>query len=349
MTAFLSIFLAAVGLLATTGCESSPPGSAGPGTSGPTKSGPAQPDARAVSPNPPRLAKSDLPRFVEHDRFTIPSVKVNDVRVHELSGLAWDEDEQLLYAVTDKGNVIHFRLKLKGNTILAIEPVYAAPLVDAAATSARRGGLDAEGLAVLNADNGKPGDTELVVVVEGATPRILRFSPAGAMLGELPVPPPLDDQRNYRGGGNKGLEALAWHPQYGLIVAPESPLEQQPKTLHTVYANDRHWSFLAHPAKDSRLKALEVLADGNLLALERSSTGATKPLVVSLRYVDIAACPADGTCGAEDLAVFPTGRDNFEGLADLGKHRFLAVSDHHKDDPVGMTVMLFSLQYKDAP
>ena len=328
LTRFLSVFVAAVGLLAMTGCEAKPP--------------------RSAVPESPRLAASKLPRLVEHDRFTIAPVKVHGVRVHELSGLAWDEDEQLLYAVTDKGNVIHFRLKLEGNKIMAVEPVYAAPLTDAGENSAGRGGLDSEDLIVLNAHNGTPGDSELVVVVEGAPPRILRFSPAGAMLGEMAVPPPLDDLRNYR-GGNKGLESLAFHPQHGLITAPELPLEQQPKNLHTVYARDQHWSFLAHPVKDSRLKALEVLADGNLLALERSFSGSPKQLVVSLRYVDLAACPAKGACAAKDLAVFPQSLANFEGLADIGKHRFLAVSDHNRDDPLGTTLMLFSLQYEGAP
>lgn len=279
-------------------------------------------------------AAAETPRLVEHGRFNISPVKVRGVRISELSGLAWDQDERLLYAVSDKGYVFHFRLQLEGNGIAAIEPVYAAPLA--------AGRLDAEGLAVLNADNGKPGDTELVVAVEGAEPRIVRFSPAGAMLGEIPLPPPLDDRRNYR-GGNKGLESVAHHARYGVITAPEMPLRGQPENLHTVYASSRRWSFAAHPAEDSRLKAIEVLPDGNLLVLERSFSGATKPLVVSLRYVNLAACPADGACAAADLAVFSQDRDNFEGLTHIGNHRFLIVSDHGKEDAQGTTLMLFTL------
>jgi hypothetical protein len=307
LISLMAFFLAVGGLLETAGCE------------------------------------AKTPRLVERSRFTISPVKVRDIRINELSGLAWDEDERLLYAVSDRGKVFHFRLKLEGNEIVAIEPVYAAPLVDPAKKHSRRGRFDAEGLAVMNADNGKSGDTELVVVVEGGEPRIIRFSPAGAMLGEIPPPPPLDDVRNYR-GTNKGLESVAYHARHGLITAPELAFESQPKNLHTVYASDQHWSFVAHPAKDSRLKAIEGLPDGNLLVLERSFTGSTKPLVVSLRYVNLAACSVDGACATEDLEIFSKGLDNFEGLTHIGSNRFLIVSDHGMEDPQGTTFMLFTLQ-----
>ncbi|MDX1253134.1 MAG: esterase-like activity of phytase family protein [Gammaproteobacteria bacterium] len=283
------------------------------------------------------------PRLIENGRFTIDPVNINDIHISELSGLAWDEDEKLLYAVSDKGRIFHFRLKLKGNDVMAIEPVYASPLGGNEEKAAKHR-LDAEGLAVLNANNGKSNDTELVVVVEGATPRIIRFNPAGTMLGEIPAPPPLDEPDNYR-GSNKALESVTYDAKYGLITAPELPLANRPKDTHTVYARDRHWSFAAHPVKDSRLKALEMLPDGNLLVLERSFTGSTKPLVVSLRYVNLAGCPVDGACNVEDLAVFSEGLDNFEGLTHIGNNRFLIVSDHGKKDHRNTTFMLFTLQY----
>lgn len=283
------------------------------------------------------------PRLIENSRFTISPEKVNEIHISELSGLAWDEDERLLYAVSDKGKIFHFRLNLEGSKIMAMEPIYAASLGGNEEKSSHHR-LDAEGLTVLNANNGKSNDTELVVVVEGVAPRIIRFNPSGAMLGVIPIPPPLDEPGNYR-GSNKALESVTYNEKYGLITAPELPLANRPKDLHTVYARDRHWSFTAHPVKDSRIKALEMLPDGNLLVLERSFTGSTKPLVVSLRYVNIAGCPVDGVCAVEDLAVFSERLDNFEGLTYIGNHRFLIVSDHGKKDPQRTTFMLFTLQY----
>ena len=198
-------------------------------------------------------------RLTQHTRFSIPATRMNGIRIDEISGLAWDEDEQVLYAVSDNGSVIHFRLKLGSDTIVAIEPVFAAHLAEAEARGSRRRKLDAEGLTLLNADNGRAGDTELVVVTE-REPRFIRFSPAGAILGETSPPTPLEDRRNYR--GSKALESVANHRGHGLLTAPESPLKGQPEDRHSIYASGRRWS-IARQAPDSRLKALDVLPDGN--------------------------------------------------------------------------------------
>lgn len=264
------------------------------------------------------------------------------IRIDELSGLAWDEDEQLLYAVSDKGNVVHFRLKLDGDAITANEPIYAAALVDPEEKGSRRERFNAEGLTVQNASNGKPGDSVLVVSLESAQPSIVRFSPAGAKLGALPVPAPANDLRNYR-KDKQGLESVAYHPEHGLMTAPESPLRIHPENLHTLYARGRHWSFERY-SPDSRLKAVDMLADGTLLVLERSPVKSSKSLIASLRRVNLVACPADDVCAAEDLAVLSDGRDNFEGMTNLGNRRVLIVSDHGGKDRERTTLTLFTLQ-----
>ena len=53
--------------------------------------------------------------------FIIPPQSVNGIKISELSGLAWDKDEQLLYAISDKGHIFHFRLALDGNRLVAVE------------------------------------------------------------------------------------------------------------------------------------------------------------------------------------------------------------------------------------
>lgn len=311
----LAVFLAASCVLASTGCKSS-----------------------AI-----RAAHASVPRVTDQSRFSISAEKVSGIPVQELSGLAWDEDEQILYAVSDKGNVFHFRLKLAGTSIVASVPVFAGALAGGDDGRSRRGRLNAEGLAVLNAGNGILGDSELVVAVEGGEPRILRFSPTGAMLGDVPLPPPLNDLRSYR-GTNKGLESATYHSKHGLMTAPESPLANTSEDLHTVYAGDRHWSFPAYPVKDSRLKALEMLSNGNLLVLERAFTSSAKPIVVSLRYVGLAACSSGSVCAVADIAVLSNAFDNFEGMTSIGNGRYLIVSDSKKQDLQETVLMLFTLQ-----
>lgn len=291
----------------------------------------------AAGTNTPTQADASAPRAAATSRFTLPTAAVDGIRTDELSGLAWDEDEQLLYAVSDQGYVFHFHLKLDGNAIVAVEPVHAAALKDADGNAPRKG-FNAEGLTVRNADNGKPGDTEMVISLEGDQPGILRFSPTGIKLGELPVPAPANDVGNYRKKG-RGLESVAFHPAHGLMTAPESPLLGQPDDRHTLYASEKQWSFARH-APDSRLKGIDVLADGKLLVLERTRVGAKDELAASLRTVDLAACLPDGICTAEPVAILPTGPDNFEGMTLVDPRHILLVSDDSGLASVGTTFVL---------
>lgn len=273
-------------------------------------------------------------------RFTLPATEFDGIGIHELSGLAWDRDERLLYAVSDQGHVFHFRLGRDGGGLAAVEPVYAAALNDPRGGEGE--GFNAEGLAVINAANQTPGDTELVVSLEGkGGPRIIRFSPAGAVRGELPVPPPAGDLDNYRKKG-RGLESVALHPQHGLMTAPESPLAGQPEDRHAIYANDGRWSFKRHSA-DSRLKGFDVLPDGDLLVLERNRAASKQSRVASVRRVDLAACREGETCATAMVVTLPPGPENFEGMNLLDAHRILLVSDDGDKDSHDTTFLLVPL------
>lgn len=282
--------------------------------------------------------------LAEHSRLTIPVTAVRGIPVAELSGLAWDDDERLLYAVSDRGNVFHFRLALEGNTIRASEPVYAAALSDLHTKGSPNRRFNAEGLITQNAANGKTGDTVLIVSLEGGDrPRIVRFNPSGAMLGELEVPSPSDDVRNYRKKG-QGLESIAYHPAHGLMTAPEAPLQSQPENQHALYAKNRHWSF-ARRSSGSRLKAMDITEAGKALVLERSHLNASDALEVSIRQIDLAACPRSNACAAGELALLPGVPENFEGMTVLGDGRVLIVSDDGGDkDPQSTTLILLVSQ-----
>lgn len=294
--------------------------------------------ALTAASGPALAQKANAPQSVQ-SQITIPAAEVNGIPVYELSGLAWDADEQLLYAVSDKGYVFHFRLKFDGDKLAAAEPVYAGALADPNKKTAPRKGFNAEGIAVQNGDNGKRGDSTLVVSLEGGNePTILRFSPTGAVLEQLAVPAPLNDVSNFR-KKKRGLESVAFHPEFGLLTAPESPLEDIPKDQHAVYAKGRHWAFAGYAPK-SRLKAMNVLPDGNLLVLERSSLDSSDSLTPSVRRVDIENCPAGGVCSAEDLAVLPASLNNFEGMTRLGDGRVLIVSDQGAKDRQDTTLVV---------
>lgn len=273
-------------------------------------------------------------------RFVFPAdAAVNGIRISELSGLAWDADEQLLYAVSDQGKVFHFRLRHAGSRVVALEPVHAAALVDPQRFWPMLVGFNAEGCAVRNADNGRSGDTELVVAIEARTPRILRFDPQGKALGDLPVPPPAHDRHNYR-KKRWGLESVLLHPGHGLMTAPEAPLLGQPAELHTLYAEGGHWSF-ARRGGDSWLKALDVLPGGDVVALERNSVAGG--LQASLRRVHLAGCQLGATCASATRVLLPPGPHNFEGMTPLDDQHLLLVSDNGNKGALDTVFVLLAL------
>lgn len=255
------------------------------------------------------------------------NMQVDGVRVAELSGLAWSADDELLYAVSDLGYVVHLKVRLEGDALLGVEPVRAFRLSDpdGVVAGARRR-FNAEGLTLRGAADGRPGNTELVVSVEEKPPLIARFSTEGVALGALDVPAPADDIDNYRKKG-QGLESVAFSAEYGLMTAPEAPLLDTPSDWHAVYADGQQWSFTRHE-EDSRLKAFDALPDNRLLVLERTRYASRKEQSASLRRVDLGDCDDDGLCKSTTLAELPAGHQNFEGMALLTPDRALLVSDN---------------------
>ena len=78
--------------------------------------------------------------------------------------------------------------------------------------------------------------------------------------------------------------------------------------------------------------AIETMDDGNLLVMERSFTGLMNPLVITLKKIHIIGCKSKKElCQSDEILKMNTHQgwdiDNFEGLAKVGKHRYVMVSD----------------------
>jgi hypothetical protein len=283
------------------------------------------------------------PRLQALDSMEIPMDGANGVRIEELSGLAWDEDEQLLYAVSDGGILHHFRIRLDGSRIAEVQPVFSVPLATVAGKTSGGPVTNAEGLTALNDDNGVQTDTELLIAFEDG-PAIARFTPQGRWIADIALPGRLADAKQYS-KKNSRLEAVAFDKRHGVLTAPERPLVGQPENLHTLYAADgTSWSFEAFQP-DSRLKAIQKLPNGNLLILERTREEKGGASTARLRYLDFAACSADGECQLAELSAAPDAMlvNNFEGLARLSDDLFLIVTDKTRKDAEPTTLVLFKV------
>lgn len=291
----------------------------------------ATPAARPVDIAPEHPAPSPGLRLL--GTIALPHQRVDGQLLSGLSALAWDEDEGLLYAVSDRGALFHLRPEFKGSELVRARAVAAWPLLDPQGRPLTQGMTDAEGLVLRGGHNGRRGDSELVISFEHQ-PRIWRYDNHGRYRGSLRLPPVLRLKGNYQ-NANAMLEAVTHHPRLGYLTAPERPLRRLPQDRITLFALDgRRWLLPRAPHEGSAVVALEALPDGSLLVLERSFASLLHPIVITLSRVwPTPDCRAERhhPCRHQPLFELSSAQgwllDNFEGLTRYRGNRFFMVSD----------------------
>lgn len=280
----------------------------------------------------------------------LPPRSVNGVRLSGLSGLAWDEDENLLHALSDHGVLFSLRPKFRNGQLADVTLLRVASLIDPVTRRpVRWTRSDAEGLDALNARNGRKGDTELLVSFE-REPRIVRYQPDGAHIADIPLSAGMRDVKRYR-GGNTMLESACNHPHEGPLTAPEAPLDNATGVARLYRMDGSAWRF---PASRGGIVALECLPDGDVLVMERSYSNLSLHWIITLRRLHLpAGTPPDSMLPAEILASLDSDQglhiDNFEGLTRHRGNRFFVVSDDNDVFFQRTLLLYFELVEPGAP
>lgn len=249
--------------------------------------------------------------------------QIDGLKFSEISDLAYDQKLKRLYFLSDEGKLFVFDALFE-EKIKSLKALGGMELVKKSGEKFKRWRRDSEGLTINNKG-------ELFASFEGRA-KIGKFDLKGRMQKAYTLPRELRDPKNYR-SRNKSLEALTWHRVHGLLTAAEWPLKHKHKKEQTVYAlYGAEWHFKAEAEGKSAVVAMEVMDDGNLLVMERSFTGLMNPLVITLKKVYLAGCKnKKKMCKSELLLKMNTHKgwniDNFEGLAKVGKYRYVMVSD----------------------
>ena len=263
---------------------------------------------------------------------------INGVKFSEISDLAYHKETGKLYMVSDEGKLFVFAVKLT-DKIELLEALDARKLRKKNGKKFKSWRHDSEGMTIDSKGR-------LLISFEGKA-KIGWFhknsSKFGQMIKKYKIPPSLNNPKNYR-TKNKSLEALAWHPKYGILTAAEWPLKKYDKKKQTIYAmNGKKWHFKAEPEKRSAVSAIEVMSDGNLLVLERSYVDMFSPFIVTLKKIYLNKCKK-GWCKNEVLAKMSShdgwGVDNFEGLVRVGENRYLMISDDN-DNFFQKTILIY--------
>ncbi|MDI4661304.1 MULTISPECIES: esterase-like activity of phytase family protein [Cobetia] len=284
--------------------------------------------ACGVHPRPYTLAspeqKSEFPEIQWCGTLRLPGKWLDDTPVGGLSDIGWDQDESLLYAVSDRGWLHRLRLAFRHGELVGAKALNTYTLRDETDVSLRGALSDAEGLQLLRANNDRRGDSRLVISFE-QQPRVEHFLPSGLAVSEPFTP------MGARGAApNNGMEALTLHPQYGMLAGLEATPEGMSEGMTRIFSlDDKHeWSYPLASDTGSSLTAMEMLPDGDMLMLERAFSPPF-PLVISLRRAHLGE---PGTqAEVRTLARLSSGDgwslDNFEGLTHLEGNRFLMISD----------------------
>lgn len=260
----------------------------------------------------------------------IPSQTVNGLRLAELSDLAWDDDDNVLYTVTDQGALFGLRPSFTNGFLTAVSLVSAVPLREVdSGKKVRWRRTDAEGLAIINGRNRHKGDAALFVSFE-AEPRLVRYARDGSARREIPLPAPLANVANYA-NPNLGLESLCIHPRLGPLVAPEQPLRDAPDARMRVFSLDGKTWTLDAPGRPVALSCTDA---ATVMILEREFNTASFRGTITLREAELPTQPTGKPVATRVLATLDNklghSIDNFEGLAHHRGRRYFMVSDNNE-------------------
>ena len=288
-----------------------------------------------------------LQHDLRHEKFmlrlhavaTLSNISVNGLKVSELSGLAWDQDEKLLYALSDNGYLLDLQPVFSGHILRDIRLQSGHRLLDENGKPLKYRQADSEGLALEHGHNGRRGDTRLIVSFE-RFPRLIRYKRDGTFESRLTLPPELEDVTRYR-SDNKALEAVTGHPAYGILTGPEFPLKDtESGTLNIYSLRGDHWAFPAHGKTSGALVDMVTLEDGKIIVLERAYDGLLSGIQTTLHRIILNGQQIQ----ADQIHTFTPEEglfdDNFEGITHLDKNYFMMVSDDN-NHPLKRTLLVY--------
>ena len=268
-------------------------------------------------------------RLKPHGMLVIPNVVIDGQRLSQLSDLAWDDDERLLYALSDKGILFHLRPRFSKGELTGLELRKVAVLKGEQGRALQPIERDAEGMDIVNGRNGRKGDAELLISFE-RKPRVARYRPDGTFVREYPLPAELKDPDAYQ-GKNKMLEAVCYDRELGLVLVPELPLIGEPAGSTRLFdLAGKSWRYDIEPGH--RISALECLGNRRVLVLERDVGRLFERSTITLNIAWLPDSPAKvGVTTIEGIATLNAADgfriDNFEGLTRHKGNRFFMVSD----------------------
>ncbi len=259
-------------------------------------------------------------------------------RLIEFSGIAWDQDQQNLVILSDRGFIIHTKPVFENNQLIDLKLLSYHPLLDANGKELKYKASDSEGLALINSNNNRYNDTELLVSFE-RIPRVVHYTIEGKLISTETINNDLIDIKNYQ-SANKALEAITLHNDFNIITGPERPLDKNNNLLSLHNLNDKQWLFKPDNENYGSLVGLTTLPNNKIIALERIFPGifAGMSNVIHLLTLE------ENNLKQEKLvklqAEYGSFNENFEGISWHKNNRFFMISDDN-DNLFQRTLLIY--------
>ncbi len=268
----------------------------------------------------------------------LSNITINGLKVSELSGLAWDADEKLLYSISDNGYLLSFRPVFEGGRLNDVLIIDSLQFHDDKGKKLRWKNSDSEGLTLINADNQIRGDTQYIVSFE-RQPRVIQYNRQGFIEKQITIPEKLRDISNYR-SENKSLESIEIHDQYGLLLGTEYSLKGEDKAQLNLYTTDgKLRSFTAY-FDDGAFTGLATMENNDLLAIERAYGGFFMGFKVALHHLRMEGDQLKDKVIARFLPAGGYFNDNFEGITKHEDGFYFMISDDN-NHPAKRTLLVY--------
>lgn len=234
------------------------------------------------------------------------------MNLNEASDLAFDEEENILYIIGDKGKFYQCSVNLKENTI-TLDFISSKSIIHDFKS------IDAEGLSINLQTN------ELLLSTEGTNGSIYPLTKYGVVNGKYELPDILKNA-SFK-SSNKKFEAVTYHKNLGILTVVEQPINKIKTINQTIYnMHGDFWNFKTENYNESSVTAIETTNNGNLLILERAEYKTTDFYVTIKELILDDECKNKNTCSDEVLYKAFWQGGNFEGMTKIND-TYLIVND----------------------
>lgn len=252
--------------------------------------------------------------------------RIDGEKFYGISGIAYDENRDVLYALNDRGRLFSLRVVVKDNEILELKPIGGYRLKDEYGRKLLKPRSDSEGMTLVS-----DGDRKALLISFERYPKIMKVDVHGKgyKKQKITLPKRLQNIKNYL-GTNGALEALTYHSKYGILTTAEYPLKDQKYGYQGIFNLDGEVCKFKKDYFGNAVTEFEIMPDNNLLILQRDFDMKNFKVNIILKKIYLDKI-TDGICKAKNLAVMKSDEgwnlDNFEGLTRYKDNIYFMVSD----------------------